>query len=238
MMLDTGWVKLHRSLLNWEWYDDINTKTVFLHLLLTVSIEDSKWHGITIPRGSRIASYAKIAEETKLSVKEVRTAINHLERTNEVARVADPNFTVFTIKNYDRFQGRANDSANEGQTRGKARANEGQQYKKVKEDKEDSKKCMYAHDASPASHVPTPAAVKAAVLKIGAVWDDAEIERFIEYNAEKGWKVSLPYAVKSWERNRQKYQQTRKRPEEPEMTAREIEEMNEYLSLVNRFRKE
>ena len=46
-MLESGYIKLYRSLLSWEWYDDINTKTVFLHLLLTVSIEESKWHGIT-----------------------------------------------------------------------------------------------------------------------------------------------------------------------------------------------
>ncbi len=234
MMLDTGWVKLHRSLLKWEWYDDINTKTVFLHLLLTVSIEDSKWHGITIPRGSRIASYAKIAEETKLSVREVRTAVKRLESTGEVTRSLYPKFTVFSVKNYDRFQ----ETTSSRQGGDKVATSKRQQYKKVKEDKEDSKKCVYTRDSSAESHVPSPAAVKAAVLKIGAVWDDAEIERFIEYNTDKGWKVSLPYAIKSWERNRQKYHQSRKHPEEPEMTAREIEEMNEYLSLVNRFRKE
>ena len=64
-MLESGYIKLYRSLLNWEWYDDINTKTVFLHLLLTVNIAKRQWHGITVPCGSRVCSYAVLASEEK-----------------------------------------------------------------------------------------------------------------------------------------------------------------------------
>lgn len=103
-MLESGYIKLYRSLLNWEWYDDINTKTVFLHLLLTVSIAESQWHGITVPRGSRVSSYAVLASETKLSVDKVRTAIKHLEATGEITRCKHPKYTVFTVNNYDKFQ--------------------------------------------------------------------------------------------------------------------------------------
>lgn len=103
-MLENGFIKLYRSLLKWEWYDDVNTKVVFLHLLLTVSIEDSKWHGITVRRGSRVSSYAILAKETKLSVDKVRTAIRHLEATGEVTRSKYPKYTVFAINHFDKFQ--------------------------------------------------------------------------------------------------------------------------------------
>lgn len=142
-MLEGGFIKIYRSLLKWEWYDDINTKTVFLHLLLTVSIEDSKWHGIEIKRGSRVASYEVLARETKLSVKQLRTAINHLETTGEVARYKYPKFTVFAINNYDKFQIRADITAELRQGTDKVRAEKGQQYKKVKEDKEDKRNIYY-----------------------------------------------------------------------------------------------
>ena len=82
-MLESGYIKLYRSLLNWEWYDDINTKTVFLHLLLTVNIAKRQWHGITVPCGSRVSSYAVLAKETRLTERQVRTAISHLETTGE-----------------------------------------------------------------------------------------------------------------------------------------------------------
>lgn len=132
-MLENGFVKLHRSILKWEWYDDVNTKVVFLHLLLTVSIEDGKWHGITVKRGSRVSSYAKLAKETGLSVKQIRTAIDHLEATGEVARTKYPKYTVFAINNFDLYQTGASKTADNRQGSGKVGASLGQQYKKVKE---------------------------------------------------------------------------------------------------------
>lgn len=133
-MLKNGYIKLYRSLLDWEWYDDEKTLKLFLHLLFTVSIEDSKWHGHTINRGSRIASYQALAEETKLSVKNVRTIIKRLETTGEVARSKMPKFTIFTVVNYDKFQEGASKTASKGQGKGTVGASKGQQYKKIKED--------------------------------------------------------------------------------------------------------
>ena len=136
-MLDTGFVKIYRSLLSWEWYDDINTKTVFLHLLLTVSIADSQWHGITIQRGSRVSSYAILAKETRLSVDKVRTAISHLESTGEITRYKYPKYTVFAINNYSKFQDIPSISQGESQGSPKVVPRSSQQYKKNKKNKND-----------------------------------------------------------------------------------------------------
>ena len=104
MSLDKGYIKLWRSMLTWEWYDDPPTKDVYLHLILTASISPSIWHGIEIPRGSLVSSYRKIAEQTGLTIRQARTAINHLETTGEVTRLSYSKFTVFTLNNYDKFQ--------------------------------------------------------------------------------------------------------------------------------------
>ncbi len=122
-------------MLKWEWYDDINTKVVFLHLLLTVSIEDSKWHGITVKRGSQVSSYAVLSKETKLTERQVRTSISHLEMTGEVTRQKHPNFTVFTVNNYDKFQQVTGQATDQRQGNDKAATDQRQQYKKIKEDK-------------------------------------------------------------------------------------------------------
>lgn len=136
-MLENGFIKLHRSLLKWEWYDDINTFKLFIHLLLTVNYYDKQWRGKTIKRGSRITSYAILAKETKLSIKSVRTAIKHLISTGEVAKVSNSEYTIITVNNYDKYQDVANEQAIEGQSTGKRGASEGQQSKK---DKESNKK--------------------------------------------------------------------------------------------------
>lgn len=149
-MLENGFVKLHRSILKWEWYDDVNTKVVFLHLLLTVSIEDAKWHGITVKRGSRVSSYAKLAEETRLSVRQVRTAIAHLEATGEATRTKYPKYTVFAINNYDEYQTTTSKPTENRQGSDKVSTGYRQQYKKVKEDKEDKENILYLSDLSSA----------------------------------------------------------------------------------------
>lgn len=138
-MLESGYVRIFRSFLNWEWYDDANTMRVFLHLILTANWEPKEWHGKEIQRGQRVTSYASLSSELKISVKSVRTAINHLKRTGEVAILTTHEYSIITIKNYEMYQDVANQTANEGQTSGKAGANEGQQLKKDNKDKNDKK---------------------------------------------------------------------------------------------------
>ena len=45
-MLEGGFILLHRSILRWEWYGDLNTARLFIHLLLTVNYEPQRWQGI------------------------------------------------------------------------------------------------------------------------------------------------------------------------------------------------
>lgn len=111
-MLESGYVRIYRSFPNWEWYDDANTMRVFLHLILTANWESKKWHGITIERGQRVYSRSKLAAELKISEKNVRTAINHLISTGEVANRSTREYSIITIKNYDSYQ----QVANEGPT--------------------------------------------------------------------------------------------------------------------------
>lgn len=139
-MSDTGFVKFHRKITEWEWYSDANTFRVFFHLILTANYEDKKWQGITIKRGQRVSSYEKIAEELKLSIKQVRIAIDKLKRTNDVAIKSTNRYSVFTVVNYNKYQdnGRQNGKqrADRGQTDGKQRATTKEYIKEyIKEDK-------------------------------------------------------------------------------------------------------
>ena len=138
MSLDKGYIKLWRSMLTWEWYDDPPTKAVYLHLILTASISPSIWHGIEIPRGSLVSSYRKIAKQTGLTIQQARTAIRHLETTGEITRSAHSKFTVFTLNNYDKFQEATSKTQGKRSQSDKHFDNQPtsnrQQYKKIKED--------------------------------------------------------------------------------------------------------
>lgn len=127
------WVKLDRNILDWEWYKDNNTKAVFLHLILKANIKDAKFMGVPVHRGQLVTSYPSLSKELGISVKSVRTALNHLKRTGEVAGRTYHDFSVITIVNYDRYQaiGQAN-----GQAKGRQRAGNGHQSKNIRLDKE------------------------------------------------------------------------------------------------------
>lgn len=99
-----GHIKLDRKILNWEWYTDVNTCKLFLHLLLKANWEDGRFQGVEVPRGSFASSYQTLATETGLSIKNVRTALEHLQKTGEVAVNRHPKFSVFTVKNYCLYQ--------------------------------------------------------------------------------------------------------------------------------------
>ena len=103
-MLESGYVRLYRSFLTWEWYTDSNTKDLFLHLILTANWEPKKWKGITVERGQRVYSRASLAKEMRLSERNIRTALNHLISTGEVTNQITPQYSIITIKNYDLYQ--------------------------------------------------------------------------------------------------------------------------------------
>lgn len=99
-----GHIKIDRKILEWEWYSDINTCRLFIHLLLKANWKDGRFQGTEVPRGSLVTSYNSLAKDTGLSVKNVRTALNHLETTGEVAVNRHSKFSVVTIKNYNVYQ--------------------------------------------------------------------------------------------------------------------------------------
>lgn len=98
------YIKLSRNILEWEWYADINTCRLFVHMLLKANWKEGNFRGTTVPRGSFVSSIAKLAEETQLTPDEVRTAIKHLIKTHELTKQSYSKYTVFTIKNYAMYQ--------------------------------------------------------------------------------------------------------------------------------------
>ncbi len=99
-----GHIKLFRKFLDWEWYQDINTKVLFIHMLLKANWKDGKFMGTTVPRGSFVSSIKSLAYETGLTEREIRTGISHLKTTGEVTSKATNKYSVFTVKNYDLYQ--------------------------------------------------------------------------------------------------------------------------------------
>lgn len=138
---DNEYIRLFRKMVNWEWYTDVNTKVLFLHCLLRANWKPGSWKGIQYERGQFITSLNSLATETGLSIKMVRTALNHLIMTKEVTSEGQgkgkAQYRIITVLNYDSYQATGKQKASEGQETGKTGANKGQEYKNIEEYKED-----------------------------------------------------------------------------------------------------
>ncbi len=109
-------IKLNRKILKWRWYQDSNTFRVFVHLLLTANITDRDFGQVTVKRGQLVTSVAHLSQGLGISVKSIRTALEHLKSTNEVAIKTTSKYSIITINNYNEYQKAASTLANEGQT--------------------------------------------------------------------------------------------------------------------------
>jgi hypothetical protein len=129
-MENYGWIFLHKCLLDWEWYKDINTKCLFIHCLLKANYSDKEWKGQLIKRGQFFTSTEKLSFELSLSIKQIRTSLKKLEKTKELGIQGASNGTMLTVCKYEDYQNiDIIKGQTKGQTKGKQRANKGQQLK-------------------------------------------------------------------------------------------------------------
>ena len=108
-----GWIKIHRKILDWEWYGNVNVLGLWLHLLLKANYSDKQWQGIVIPRGSLVTSRQHLAEETNLSEQQVRRILKLLENNQQITIKTTNKYTLVTILKYDLYQ--VNDNENNQQ---------------------------------------------------------------------------------------------------------------------------
>lgn len=102
--MDIWYIKLHRKILEWEWYSDSNVTRVFLHFLLIANREEKKWRGVTIPKWSLVTGRLQLSETLWLSERQIRTALTKLKTTNEIAIQTTNSFSVIEVKNWQLYQ--------------------------------------------------------------------------------------------------------------------------------------
>lgn len=127
---NTGFVIEPRAILTNEWYTDPLTMHLLRHCRLRANFENTKWRGIEIKRGQFVTSLQTLSTETGLTIKQVRTALEKLEKTGYVASKATNKNRIITVLFYSEEQNmgkqngkqKGNQKTNKGQTKGKQRA--------------------------------------------------------------------------------------------------------------------
>jgi uncharacterized phage protein (TIGR02220 family) len=187
-----GWIKLHRGLIKWEWYDHLPTKVLFLHLLLIANHKDNNYRGKIVKRGSLLTSRDILASETGLTVRQIRTALTNLKTTNEIAIKSSAKGTEIQVVKYDSFQGEAIETTNKRPTNDQQTTTN----KNVNNEKNDNKDntlfifntISYLNKVSNKNFKPT---CKTTIKLINALLKDkvtsAEFKKVIDFKNSK-WK--------------------------------------------------
>lgn len=193
--MNNGWISLHRKITKWEWYDDANTFRVFIHCLLLANHEKKKWRGNVVERGQLITSQAHLANDLNLSIKAIRTCLDKLKTTGELAVKTTNKYSIISITNYDSMQndGRQIDTqaAGKGQSKDTQAAGKGQQTitTTTKEPKNDNKREGAKRFASPS--------LKKIQEYISEKGYHVNAETFFNHYESNGWKVGKN-PMKSW----------------------------------------
>lgn len=200
-MDEQGWIKVNRKMLNWEWYKEVNTKSLFIHALLRANFDDQKFQGIIVPRGSFVSSYPNLAAETGLSVQNIRTALKRLISTGELTVKKYPKFTLFKVENYDMYQ--TPNSQPNSQLTGNQQASNSQ-LTTIKEIKNVRKKERKNSKYAPTSNEAEPVIIEIPTNRNGEYYpvtqkmvDDWQelypnVNILQELRKAKGWSLSNP----------------------------------------------
>jgi DNA-binding transcriptional MerR regulator len=100
----SGWIKIHRKFLDWEWFNKSEAVHLFIYLVLKANHKDGQWQGIDIKKGQFITSFGKISTDTGISLQTIRTLLKKFEKTNEINIQTTNKFSVVTICKYECYQ--------------------------------------------------------------------------------------------------------------------------------------
>ena len=99
-----GWIKLHRQLIKWEWFQDSKMVHLFIHLLLLANHEPNKWQGIQVERGQVITGLKALNEATGISTQTLRTCLSRLEKAGNLTSKSTNKYRIITLCNYETYQ--------------------------------------------------------------------------------------------------------------------------------------
>lgn len=102
--MSQGWIKLHRKLVKWEWYQDSKMVHLFIHLILMANHEPGRWQGHDVDRGQIITGLKALKRDTGISIQSLRTCLAKLEKTQELTSKSTNRFRLITLCNYKDYQ--------------------------------------------------------------------------------------------------------------------------------------
>lgn len=190
-MNNQGFIKIHRKMLDWEWYKEENTKNLFIHCLLCANWKEGKFEGKIIPKGSFVTSLKSLSEDLGMTIQEIRTSLKHLISTNEITSKSTNKYRIISIVNYELYQ-QVNKQTNNQLTNNQQSINN--QLTTIEEYKNRKKERSVREENNLIS--PTLTDVISYGSSLGA--SNEYCERFYNHYESIGWVNANGIKIKNW----------------------------------------
>lgn len=169
-------VKIDRNMVSWRWFQTPATAHLWLYLVIRANIKPAAFRTITVQRGQLVTSLQHLANDTGLTIQQVRTALKHLISTGEITDRASHGYRLITLLNYDKYQ--TVQQANQQVINRKSTDNPtADQHQSKNTRRERIKEDIY---------IPPAAEEVEAYAQAEGLQLDAQA--FLDYNASRGWK--------------------------------------------------
>jgi len=187
-LMDTGFIKLWRKFMEWGWYSDANTKSLFLHLLLISNHKDSAFLGQDVKRGQCIIGRKTLAKTLGMSEQSIRTALTHLKSTSEVTIKVYNKFSIATILKYHDYQ------VNNQQINQQPTSNQ----PAINQQLTTSKECKNVRMKEYKKGEGVPHSLEEVTSYFTELGYPLEANKFFDYFSSNGWRVGGKTPMKDW----------------------------------------
>lgn len=135
----TGWIKIHRKIINKGYYQNSQYVHLWVHLLLKANHEEKEWlfkgklH--KAERGQMLTSRITLSKETGIPQTTIERILKTFENEHQIGQQINTKNRLITILNYEQYQ-KADTKMDNKRTTSGQQADTNKNYKELKNDKE------------------------------------------------------------------------------------------------------
>lgn len=105
-MTNEGFVKFPRIITTRSWFNEPNTLKLYVILRVNAAFKDIERDDYTVHKGEFVTSLSRLSELVGLTVRQTRTALERLQKTNDIAIATNTKFSVIKLNSeFDETQG-------------------------------------------------------------------------------------------------------------------------------------
>lgn len=102
--MKSGWLKLYRSIIDWEWFSEHDMIAFLIWCLCNANVQDKKWRGVMIKAGQLVVSRSTVCKELGITDRRYRTIISRLSKSGEIICESRGAYSIISIVNWEIYQ--------------------------------------------------------------------------------------------------------------------------------------